>query len=428
MKKNNKIIALGLGLSLIFAPVSGLVTDNTNLVYAKQDLKEYTITHEEFLKKAQDFVKTEQFLAQDEAKQNEYKELIKDLKVEDLDEDTINLINEKIDEIELSYISNQYTELKNQYTELKKEVMKLKADNLSDELIKELGSYEDEYESYEKYEEKIINLENTKKSIETYNNDLKDHKEILRKAIEANKSLKINFKFEEDVLKNEKSKLSDIDNAIVILNDKIDEYNKKVDEENRKLYLKTLKKIIDGENSTKQSENYKRATKNLKEDFDKSVQAAKDAYQKLNKKVEVNNVDKIIDNYNNSFDKLDGEKNLSEYNNLVDFYNKNRDKLSSENQKKYDKLVEDLIDSENISTNSISELKESIEKDIKKDGRKTGSLVPVRKSKIGVRKSSPKVKKSRSFVRTGVKSVWIFLAILIIALASYFFISKKDKK
>ena len=70
-----------------------------------------------------------------------------------------------------------------------------------------------------------------------------------------------------DVLKNEKSKLSDIDNAIVILNDKIDEYNKKVDEENRKLYLKTLKKIIDGENSTKQSENYKRATKNLKEDF-----------------------------------------------------------------------------------------------------------------------------------------------------------------
>ena len=99
MKKNNKIIALGLGLSLIFAPVSGLITDNTNLVYAKQDLKEYTITHEEFLKKAQDFVKTEQFLAQDEAKQNEYKELIKDLKVEDLDEDTINLINEKIDEI-----------------------------------------------------------------------------------------------------------------------------------------------------------------------------------------------------------------------------------------------------------------------------------------------------------------------------------------
>ena len=170
----------------------------------------------------------------------------------------------------------------------------------------------------------------------------------------------------------------------------------------------------------------------MKEDFDKSVQVAKDAYQKLNKKIEVSNVDKIIDNYNNSFDKLDGGKNLLEYNNLVDFYNKNRDKLSSENQKKYDKLVKDLIDSENISTNNISELKESIEKDIKKDikkdGRKTGSLVPVRKSKIGVRKSSPKVKKSRSFVRTGVKSVWIFLAILIIALASYFFISKKDKK
>lgn len=418
MKKNNKIIALGLGLSLVFAPVSGLVTDNTNLVYAEK----YTITSEEFLKKAQDFVKTEEFMAQDEAKQNEYKELIKDLNVEDLDEDTINLINGKIDEIKLSFISNKYTTLK-------EEVKKLKADNLSDELIKELDSYEDEYQTYEEYEEKIINLENTKKSIETYNNDLKDHKEILRKTIESIKSLKINFKDQEAVLKNEKSKLSDIDNAIEILNKEIDKYNENIKEENRQLYLKTLKKIIDGENSTKQSENYKRATKNLKEDFDKSVKAAKDAYQKLNKKVEVNNVDKIIDNYNNSFDKLDGEKNLSEYNNLVDFYNKNRDKLSSKNQKKYDKLVEDLIDSEDISLDSINNLKKSIEEDIKKDSNSlpTGTLSK-QKSKIGVRKSSPKVKKSRSFVRTGVKSVWIFLAILIIALASYFFISKKDKK
>ena len=423
MKKNNKIIALGLGLSLLFTPVNGLVTDNTNLVYAEQELEEYTETYEEFLKKAQDFVKTEQFLAQDEAKQNEYKELIKDLKVEDLDEDTINLINEKIDEIELSYISNQYTELK-------KEVINLKADNLSDQLLEEIDSYEDNYETYDKYNEELSRLKNTKKSIETYNKDLKDHKEILRKAIEANKSLKINFKPEEAVLKNEKSKLSDIDNAIKNLNDKIDKYNENIKEENRKSYLKTLKKIIDGENSTKQSENYKWATRNLKEDFDKSVQAAKDAYQKLNKKVEINNVDKIIDNYNNSFDKLDGGKNLSEYNNLVDFYNKNKDKLSSENQKEYDKLVEDLIDSENISLDSINNLKKSIEEDIKKDSKNlpTGTLVQ-KKGKIGVRKTTaPKVKRSRSFVRTGVKSVWIFLAILIIALASYFFISKKDKK
>lgn len=343
MKKNNKIIALGLGLSLLFTPVSSFITNNANLVYAEQELEEYTETYEEFLKEAQDFVKTEQFLAQDEAKQNEYKELIKDLKVEDLDEDTINLINEKIDEIELSYISNQYTELK-------KEVINLKADNLSDQLLEEIDSYEDNYETYDKYNEELSRLKNTKKSIETYNKDLKDHKEILRKAIEANKSLKINFKSEEDVLKNEKSKLSDIDNAVESLNTKIDKYNENIKEENRKLYLKTLKKIIDGENSTKQSENYKWATKNLKEDFDKSVQAAKDAHQKLNKKVEVNNIKQIIDNYNNSFDKLDGEKNLLEYkyNNLVDFYKENRDKLSSENQKKYDKLVEGLKDSEDI--------------------------------------------------------------------------------
>lgn len=420
MKKNNKIIALGLGLSLVFAPVSGLVTDNTNLVYAEK----YTITSEEFLKKAQDFVKTEEFMAQDEAKQNEYKELIKDLNVEDLDEDTINLINGKIDEIKLSFISNKYTTLK-------EEVKKLKADNLSDELIKELDSYEDEYQTYEEYEEKIINLENTKKSIETYNNDLKDHKEILRKTIESIKSLKIKFKDQEAVLKNEKSKLSDIDNAIEILYKEIDKYNKNIKEENRKLYLKALEEIIDGEKSTKESEKYKRASKNLKEEFDKSVQAAKDAYKKLSEKKEVNNVNQIIDKYNSSFDKLDGKKNLDEYNKLNKFYNENKNKLSKENQKKYDKLVEDLIDSEDISLDSINNLKKSIEEDIKKDSKvlPTGTLSKQKKGKIGVRKTTaPKVKRSRSFVRTGVKSVGIVIGVLIIAVIAYLFASKKDKK
>lgn len=407
MKKNNKIIALGLGLSLLFTPVSSFITNNANLVYAQE-------IYGEFIKEVNEFLNSDQFKSLDEESQNSFKDLTSDLKSENLDDQKVESIKKEMDEINLVYIHNKYTTLK-------EEVMKLKADNLSDQLLEvleEIDSYEDEYQTYEEYEEKIINLENTKKSIETYNNDLKDHKEILRKTIEVSKSLKIKFKSEEDVLKNEKSKLSDIDNAIETLNKKIDEYNR----------IKALEEIIDGGNSTKQSENYKRATKNLKEDFDKSVQAAKDAYKKLSENKEVNNINQIIDKYNSSFDKLDGEENLSAYNNLVDFYNKNRDKLSSENQKKYDKLVKDLIDSENISTNSISELKESIEKDIKKDERKTGSLVPVRKSKIGVRKSSPKVKKSRSFVRTGVKSVWIFLAILIIALASYFFISKKDKK
>lgn len=420
MKKNNKIIALGLGLSLLFTPASSFITNNANLVYAEKNIQEDEknydefIKYDEFINEVNEFLNSDQFKSLDEESQNSFKELTSDLKSENLDDQRVESIKKEMDEINLLY------NIHDKYTTLKEEVMKLKAENLSDELIKELDLYEDEYEyeTYEEYDNQIKKLENTKKSIETYNNYLKDHKEILRKSIEASKSLKINFKFEEDVLKNEKSKLSDIDNAIKTL-------NKKIDEDNR---IKALEEIIDGGNSTKQSENYKRATKNVKEDFDNSVQAAKDAYQKLNKKVEVSNVDKIIDNYNNSFDKLDGEKNLSEYNNLVDFYNKNKDKLSSENQKKYDKLVEDLIDSEDISSNSINELKESIEKDIKKDGRKTGSLVPVRKSKIGVRKSSPKVKKSRSFVRTGVKSVWIFLAILIIALASYFFISKKDKK
>lgn len=422
MKKNNKIIALGLGLSLLFTPASSLVTNKANLVYAEELVQKDEKNYGEFIKEVNEFLNSDQFKSLDEESQNSFKELTSDLKSENLDDQRVESIRKEMDEINLLYIHNKYTTLK-------EEVMKLRADNLSDELIKELDLYEDEYETYEEYEEKIINLENTKKSIEIYNNDLKNHKKVLGDAIEANKSLKINFEFEGAVLKNEKSKLSDIDNAITILNNKIGKYIK---EENRKLYLKTLKKIIDGENSTKQSEDYKWATKNLKEDFDKSVQAAKDAYQKLNKKVEVNNVDKIIDNYNNSFDKLDGEKNLLEYkyNNLVDFYKKNRDKLSSENQKKYDKLVENLIDSEDISLDSINNLKESIEEDIKKDSKNlpTGTLVQ-KKGKIGVRKTTaPKVKRSRSFVRTGVKSVGIVVAVLVVAGLAYFFVAKKDKK
>ena len=234
MKKNNKIIALGLGLSLLFTPVSSFITNNANLVYAQE-------IYGEFIKEVNEFLNSDQFKSLDEESQNSFKDLTSDLKSENLDNQKVESIKKEMDEINLVYIHNKYTILK-------EEVMKLKAENLSDELIKELYSYDDEYQTYEKYEEKIINLENTKKSIETYNNDLKDHKEILRKTIEVSKSLKINFKSEEDVLKNEKSKLSDIDNAIEILN------NENIKEENRKLYLKTLEEIIDGGNSTKQSE------------------------------------------------------------------------------------------------------------------------------------------------------------------------------
>ncbi|MDU3199238.1 MAG: hypothetical protein E6696_02850, partial [Anaerococcus hydrogenalis] len=169
MKKNNKIIALGLGLSLLFTPASSFITNNANLVYAEKNIQEDEKNYDEFINEVNEFLNSDQFKSLDEESQNSFKELTSDLKSENLDDQRVESIKKETDEINLVYIHNKYTTLK-------EEVMKLKAGNLSDELIKELDSYEDKYESYEKYEEKIINLENTKKSIETYNNDLKDHK------------------------------------------------------------------------------------------------------------------------------------------------------------------------------------------------------------------------------------------------------------
>lgn len=428
MKKSNKILALGLGLSLIFAPATSLVSNNINLVYAEesQEKQEKEVSPEEFVAYANEFVDSDEFKALDEKDQKTYKELIKDLTAENLGQDEIDEINKTIDDIKFSYI-------KDKYDKLKQELDGLKADNLSDDLKEKIKSYEDSYQTYDKYFEAVDKIENTIKSIEIYNKDLKSHKDVLKKAIKAiedNKNFKIDLNNEKAVLENKNAKLDEVDNAIKNLNIKVNAYNKKVEEEkNRLSNMAKLKEKIVGEKAIKDSQNYKKASKAIREEFDKKIQAIKDAYDKLNKNKKVENVGEIITNYNASFDKLDGDKNVQAYNELVTYYNENKDKLSSKNQEKYDKLVKDLIDSEDISLDSINNLKKSIEEDIKKDSKSlpTGTLSK-QKSKIGVRKSSPKVKKSRSFVRTGVKSVWIFLAILIIALASYFFILKKDKK
>ena len=426
MKKSNKILALGLGLSLIFAPATSLVSNNINLVYAeesqeKQEKEEKEVSPEEFVAYANEFVDSDEFKALDEKDQKEYKELIKDLTAENLGQDEFDEINEKIDNIKLSYY-------KDKYYKLKKELDGLKADNLSDELKEEVESYEDSYQTHEEYSKAVDKIENTIKSIEIYNKDLKSHKDVLKKAIENNKDFKIDLNNEKAVLENENAKLDEVDKAIESLNSKVDAYNKQVEEENRLSNMAKLKKIIDGEKSTKESTNYKKASKAIREEFDKKIQAVKDAHGKLDKKEKVENVDEIISNYNSAFDKLDGDKNLEAYNKLVTYYNENKDKLSKEDQKKYEDLIEKLDKSEDFGMDKINELKAQIEKAIK-DDEDSATLKKVGAKKIGVQKSSgPKVKRSRSFVRTGVKSVGIVLIVLVVAGLAYFFVAKKDKK
>lgn len=455
MKKNSKILILGLGLSLAFAPINSLVSSNINIAYAEQAVdenEEKELSPEEVIKKANDFLESDAFKALSEDDKKSYKELIKDLNTEYSEDRKDDILN-SIKNIELSHI-------KKQYEDLKEEVLKLKADSLSDDLKKELEAYKDSYETYKDYETQIKNLNTTKLKIENYNKKLEEFKKILKEGLDKNKNSGLDLKAEKEVLENEKSKLDGIENAIISLNKKVlkdglDKYknsgldlkaeeaiynkkdvsydevnnainslNKKVEEENRLKNLSKLEDIIDEEESVKNSYLYKKAGKELKEKFDASLENAKSAYKKLENKEEVNNVDALVNSYNLAYKNLDGNKFVDEHSKLVEYFEKNKDKLSGEDQERFAKLINELPDKEDSNLESIERLKAEIKKAIEENQNK-GNLKKVSRQ-VAVKKQ-PATKKSRSFVRTGVKSVGIVLVVLILAAIAYFFVSKKSK-
>ena len=418
MKKNNKILILGLGLSLAFAPINSLVFNDVNISYAekfseKEEKEE--LSPEEILKKANDFLKSDDFKALGKDEQKEYKDLIKDLTVEDLNQEKADEIFDAIEKIELSYIGNKYQGLK-------KEVLKLKDNSLPKELIKDLDGYKNSYDTYEDYAEQIENLNESKKSIEDEKKDIKDLKEVLNKALKDNKNLGLDLKAEEAIYNKKDAKYEEVQNAIESLNKKVESHNAKVEEKNRLANMSSLKKIIDEKADTKKSYIYKKADKDLKEKFDASLENVEATYKKLKNEEEVNNVVEIINAYNAAYNNLNGNKFLDEHNKLIDYFEKNKDKLSEEDQEKFAKLINELPDKEESNLESIKKLKEDLDKALKTDP-KSASLKKVQR-KIAV----PKTKSNRSFVRTGVKSVGIVLVVLIISALAYFFASKKGKK
>ena len=418
MKKNNKILILGLGLSLAFAPINSLVFNDVNISYAekfseKEEKEE--LSPEEILKKANDFLKSDDFKALGKDEQKEYKDLIKDLTVEDLNQEKADEIFDAIEKIELSYIGNKYQGLK-------KEVLKLKDNSLPKELIKDLDGYKNSYDTYEDYAEQIENLNESKKSIEDEKKDIKDLKEVLNKSLKNNKNLGLDLKAEEAIYNKKDAKYEEVQNAIESLNKKVESHNAKVEEKNRLANMSSLKKIIDEKADTKKSYIYKKADKDLKEKFDASLENVEATYKKLKNEEEVNNVVEIINAYNAAYNNLNGNKFLDEHNKLIDYFEKNKDKLSEEDQEKFAKLINELPDKEESNLESIKKLKEDLDKALKTDP-KSASLKKVQR-KIAV----PKTKSNRSFVRTGVKSVGIVLVVLIISALAYFFASKKGKK
>lgn len=418
MKKNNKILILGLGLSLAFAPINSLVFNDVNISYAekfseKEEKEE--LSPEEILKKANDFLKSDDFKALGKDEQKEYKDLIKDLTVEDLNQEKADEIFDAIEKIELSYIGNKYQGLK-------KEVLKLKDNSLPKELIKELDGYKNSYDTYEDYAAQIENLNESKKSIEDEKKDIKDLKEVLNKALKDNKNLGLDLKAEEAIYNKKDAKYEEVQNAIESLNKKVESHNAKVEEKNRLANMSSLKKIIDEKEDTKKSYIYKKADKDLKEKFDASLENVEATYKKLKNEEEVNNVVEIINAYNAAYNNLNGNKFLDEHKKLIEYFENNKDKLSGEDQEKFAKLINELPDKEESNLESIKKLKEDLDKALKTDP-KTASLKKVQR-KIAV----PKTKSNRSFVRTGVKSVGIVLVVLIISALAYFFASKKGKK
>lgn len=418
MKKSKKILFLALSMSLAFSPINSMISNKANVAYAEDMMSEdKDLTLEESIQKAKDFVNSEEFKQYTEEDQNAYKRLIEDLKVENVKEKKEEILK-SIDSIKLPYI-------KKQYEDLKKEVFKLKAESLSEDLKNELASYKEAYDSYKDYEEQIKNLKTTKSNIENYNKKLEEFKKILKDGLEKNKNFGIYLKAEKLVLDDANSNLEKVEKAIESLNNKVNEYKAKITEENRQANLKTLKKIIDGEGKTKSEYFYKKSDESLKNNFNQSLDAIKKAYSKLQNKEEVNNIDDLVKSYNTAYNNLNGDKFMAEHQKLVDYFEKNKGKFSSSNQKKYDDLINGLPDKADSNLDSIKKLKAEIEKAIEENQQK-GKLSKVSR-KVAVKKQ-PATKKSRSFVRTGVKSAGIVLVVLILAGAGYFLLSKKSKK
>lgn len=412
MKKSKKILFLALSMSLAFSPINSMISNKANVAYAEDMMSEdKELSPEEFIQKAKDFVNSEEFKQYTEEGQVAYKKLIEDLKVENVEEKKEE-ISKSIDSIKLSYI-------KKQYEDLKKEVFNLKAESLSDDLKNELASYKGAYDSYKDYEEQIKNLKTTKSNIENYNKKLEEFKKILKDGLEKYKNFGIDLKAEKLVLDDANSNLEKVEKAIESLNNKVNAYKAKITEENRRANLKTLKKIIDEEGKTKSEYYYKKSDESLKNNFNQSLDAIKKAYSKLQNKEEVNNIDNLVTSYNTAYNNLNGDKFMAEHKKLVDYFEKNKGKLSSSNQKKYADLINGLPDKADSNLDSIKKLKAEIEKAV-------SSTASVRK--IQVAKKVGATKRSRSFVRTGVKSVGIVLVVLILAGAGYFLLSKKSKK
>lgn len=412
MKKSKKILFLALSMSLAFSPINNVISNKANVAYAEEMMSE---TPEEFIKKAKDFVNSEEFKQYTKEGQDEYKKLIEDLKVENVEEKKEE-ISKSIDSIKLPYI-------KKQYEDLKKEVFNLKAESLSDDLKKELDSYKDADGTYEDYKKQIEDLKTTKLNIENYNKDLKKFKDILKDGLEKNRNFGIDLRAEKLVLDDANSNLEKVEKAIESLKKKVDAYKAK--EENRQKNLKTLKEIIDEGENTKSKYYYKKSDESLKNNFNQSLDAIKEAYSKLQNKEEVKNIVDLVKSYNKSYNNLNGDKFMAERQKLIDYFEKNKGKLSSENQKKYADLINGLPDKADSNLDSIKKLKAEIEKAIEENQQK-GKLSKVSR-KVAVKKQ-PATKKSRSFVRTGVKSVGIVLVVLILAGAGYFLLSKKSKK
>lgn len=417
MKKNSKILILGLGLSLAFAPINSLVSSNINVVYAEEATKENEekeLSPEEVIKKANDFLESDAFKALSEDDKKSYKELIKDLNTENL-EDRKDDILYSIKNIELSYIN-----IKKQYEDLKEEVLNLNADSLSDDLKKELEAYKDSDETYKDYETQINKLKTIKLKIENYNKKLKESKEILKEGLDKNKNSGIDLNAKKAILENGKSKLKDVEGAIDSL--KVKEYNKK--EEDRQTKLNNLKDNIYKEVEIKNSTDYKKASQSLKDKFNQSLESIKSAYIKLNNNEEVKNVEVSVNAYKKAYENLDGNKFEDEHKKLIEYFKNNKGKLSGEDQEKFAKLINELPNKEDSNLDSIKKLKAEIDKAIE-ENQKKGELKKVSRQ-VAVKKQ-PATKRSRSFVRTGVKSVGIVLVVLILAGIAYFFATKKSK-
>ncbi|MSS78314.1 hypothetical protein FYJ26_07860 [Anaerococcus sp. WCA-380-WT-2B] len=412
MKKKN-ILGLGLGLLMLTSPINPIEKNYKNIAFAGDMTTSEENTYDSIISEIEDFKKSEIYKNLNEKVKKDFDDLIGNLNEENFTQESYNKISEKISEIKLA-----------EYKKLYKEIKTMIKGNLSDKLKNNFNEIKESYDSVQEYNQNYNNLNILKDKINAYNKELALDRNILKEGIEKNKNL--DLADEKKVLDNEDSNLDSVNEAIKSINKKVDDFNEKVrkkaKEEKEKL-AKEIEDAIKNHEEVKKDIVYKKSSKEAKDKLEKAFNELKNSQIAL-KEGKEEDFGKIIDKYNELVNNLDGKIFIDELNALIKYFNENQDKIKDEEKKaKLSKELNSVVDDDQFDSEKLKDLEKRIKDAV---NEKPGYLEQETPKRVTVSRSkNPVVKKSRSFVRTGIGSIAKVAGVLVLAAGGYLYLKKK---